>query len=161
MSETSEMSINCVNGDYTIRNEKGVDVVTLSVGGHFELKLRGEWCRVRLESGGYNGRYYLTAEGERGRLAVCMKARICQQVAGEQAAKGPLNQARAAWVGKSVESRVALAGGQVRGVVREITERGKVVFVYTPRCNEVPVVVSFPVERVAEVLQVAVEGVVV
>lgn len=159
MSNTSELIINCVDGEYTLRNDKGLDLMTLSVGEHFEIKLRGEWCRVQLQSGGYNGRYYLTAEGERGRLAVCMKARPCQQVTHEETAAVSLEQVRAAWVGKAVESRVALAGGQVCGIVREITERGKVIFVYTPRFNEVPVVVSFPVERLTEVLQLTNEAV--
>jgi hypothetical protein len=155
----SETSINFVGGEFTLRNEKGENVLTLAVGMSFELKLRGEWCRVRLESGGYKGRYYITAAGERGRLALCMEARMCEQVQmprlGEETAVVRLEQVRIAWVGKDVESRIPLAGGVVRGVVREITERGQVVFVYLPRLNGVPVVVSFPVERVGEVLALA------
>jgi Domain of unknown function (DUF5348) len=155
MNETSETIINCVDGEYTLRNNKGKNVLTLSVGMSFELKLRGEWCRVHLESGGYKGRYYVTAAGERGRLALGMEARTCEQVQIVETAVVPLDQARAAWVGKDVESRVPLAGGLVRGVVREITQWGQVVFVYSPRLNGVPVVVSFPVERVGEVLALA------
>jgi hypothetical protein len=147
-----EMVINCVNGRYTLRNERGDDVLTLSVGQHFEVMIRGQWCQVRLESGGYNGCYYVTADGECGRLALCMQARMCQQVPGEQAAWTKLEQARAFWIGKHVESRVPLACGMVRGVVRDITQGGFVVFVYTPRLNEVPVVVSFPLERIGDVL---------
>src|SRR5579864_1740629 len=120
VNATSELRVSTAGDEYTLRNEKGVDVMTLSVGDCFQMQLRGEWHEVWLERGGYNGRYYVTAEGERGRLAVCMKARICQQVPGEQAAPSPLEQVRAAWVGQSVESRVALACGLVRGVVREI-----------------------------------------
>ena len=156
MSETTDMRISMVDGAYTLRDEQGVDVVTLMVGEHFEVQLRGVWCQVRLESGGYQGRYSITADGACGRLAVSMQARPCEHVSTqlhvEEALAASLKQARMAWVGKEVESRVPLAGGLVRGVVREITEQGQVVVVYTPRLNEVPVVVSFPVERVREVL---------
>jgi hypothetical protein len=150
-----EMMINCVNGEYTIRNDKGENVLMLSVAQSFELRLHGAWCRVRLESGGYKGRYYITATGERGRLAVCMEVRMCQQVQVEETSATSLDQARVAWVGKDVESRVPLACGMVRGVVREITQRGQVVFVYSPRLNRVHVVVLFPIERVGEVLTLA------
>ena len=129
--------------------------VSVAVGESFEVKLHDEWCRVRLESGGYKGRYYLTASGERGRLALGMQARPCEQVHSEPVGPVVLTQARALWVGKAVQSRVPLADGLVRGVVREITEWGKVVLVYTPRLNEVPVIVSFPLERVGEVLALA------
>ena len=65
-----------------------------------------------------------------------------------------LVQARALWVGKQVESRVPLASGRVRGVVRDITQGGQVMFVYTPHLNDVSVVVSFPLERIGDVLAV-------
>jgi hypothetical protein len=85
-----------------------------------------------------------------------MQARPCEHVSArlhvEEALAASLEQARTAWVGKEVESRVPLAGGLVRGVVSEITEQGQVVMVYTPQLNGVPVVVSFPVEHVREVL---------
>jgi Domain of unknown function (DUF5348) len=156
MSETSEMRISMVDGAYTLRDEKGVDVVTLTVGERFEVQLRGVWCQVRLESGGYMGRYYVTADGERGRLAVSMQARPCEHVSAQLHVEEPmaasLEQARATWVGKEVESRIPLAGGLVHGVVREITEQGQMVVIYTPPLNGVPVVVTFPVERVREVL---------
>ena len=156
MSETHEMKISLVEGAYTLRDEKGIDVVTLSVGDRFEVQLRGEWCQVLLESGGYMGRYYITADGECGRLAVSMQARPCEHVSAQLHVEEPmaasLEQARATWVGKEVESRVPLAGGLVRGVVHEITEQGQMVVIYTPPLNGVPVMVTFPVERVAEVL---------
>ena len=60
----------------------------------------------------------------------------------------------ALWIGKEVESRVPLACGMVRGVVRDITHRGQVVFVYTPRLNKMSVVVMFPLERIGDVLAV-------
>ncbi len=84
-----------------------------------------------------------------------MEARPCEETQPEPVGPVVLDQARAVWVGKAVESRVPLAGGLVRGVVREITEWGKVVLVYTPRLNEVPVIVSFPLERVGQVLALA------
>src|SRR6266567_4610181 len=130
MSE-ERSTISAIAGEITLRGGTGQAVVTISVavGENFEVKLRGQWCRVRLESGGYKGRYYLTASGERGRLALGMEARPCEQVQSEQMGPVVLDQARAVWVGKAVESRIPLAGGLVRGVVREITERGKVVLV--------------------------------
>ena len=159
MNETSDIRISLVDGVYTLRDEKGVDVVTLSVGERFEVQLRGAWCQVHLESGGYKGRYYITADGERGRLAVGMPARpyedVPVQLPDEAITAALLEQARAAWVGKPVESRVPLAGGMVSGMVCEITEQGHVVVLYTPPLNEVPVVVTFPVERVGEILSLA------
>ena len=149
-----EMRINYRDGAYTLCNERGEDVLTLSVGQHLEVQVRGEWCQVRLESGGYNGRYYVTADGERGRLALCMQARMCQQVPDEEAVAMTLEQARAFWIGKQVKSRVPLACGRVWGVVRDITQDDHVVFVYSPRWNEVSVVVSFPLERIWDVLAV-------
>jgi hypothetical protein len=159
MSETSDMKISMVDGAYTLRDEKGVDVVTLTVGERFEVQLRGVWCQVRLESGGYQGRYYVTADGECGRLAVSMQARprehVLAQLPVEETMAASFEQARATWVGKEVESRIPLAGGLVRGIVREITEQGHVVMIYTPHLNGVPVVVTFPVERVREILSLA------
>ena len=157
MNETNDIRISLVDGAYTLRDEKGVDVVTLTVGERFEVQLRGAWCQVHLESGGYQGRYYVTADDECGRLAVGMAARPCEhvQVPEEVTMGALLEQARAAWVGKTVESRVPLAGGTVRGVVREITEQGHVVVLYTPPLNGVPVVVTFPVEQVGDILSLA------
>ena len=153
----SEMVIDYVNGAYVLRNERGKDVLTLSEGQSFEVKVRGQWCQVCLASGGYNGRYYVTAAGERGRLALCMQARMYQQapkMSVVDMAAMTLEQARALWVGKQVESRVPLACGRVHGVVRDITPGGHVVFVYTPHLNEVSVVVSFPLEQIGDVLAV-------
>jgi hypothetical protein len=159
MNETIDIRISMVDGAYTLRDKQGVDVVTLSVGERFEVQLRGEWCQVRLESGGYKGRYYSRADGEGGRLAVGMQARPCEhvqvQLPVEETTGASLEQARVAWVGKTVESRVPLAGGMVRGIVREITEQGYVVVLYTPPLNGVPVVASFPVERVGDILSLA------
>src|SRR5437016_3978513 len=157
MNETRDIRISLVDGAYTLRDEKGVDVVTLLVGERFEVQLRGEWCQVRLESGGYQGRYYSTADGECGRLAVGMQVRPYAhvQVPDEAITAASLEQARAAWVGKTVESRVPLAGGMVRGIVHEITEQGHVVLLYMPPLNGVPVVVTFPVERVGDLLSLA------
>jgi hypothetical protein len=159
MNETHDIRISVVDGAYTLRDEKGVDVVTLSVGERFEVQLRGVWCQVRLESGGYKGQYYITADGECGRLAVSMQARLCEHILArlhvEETMAASLEQARAAWVGKTVESRVPLAGGMVRGMVCEVTEQGQVVVLYTPPLNEVPVVVTFPVERVGDILSLA------
>ena len=83
MDETKRTIINYVDGEYTLLNDQGQDVMTLSVGTCFELKLRGQWCRVRMGGGGYKGRYYVTAAGERGRLALCMEARTCEPGPGE------------------------------------------------------------------------------
>ena len=42
----SEMVIDYVNGAYTLCNERGEHVLTLSVGQSFEVKVRGLWCQV-------------------------------------------------------------------------------------------------------------------
>src|SRR5215469_3187457 len=112
MNETSEIRISMVDGAYTLRDEKGVDLVTLSAGAHFEVQLRGEWCQVNLESGGYQGLYYVTVNGECGRLAMSMRARPCGSLLVQlhpEETREALEQARAAWVGKAVESRIPLA----------------------------------------------------
>ena len=150
----SEMRINYQQGEYSLCNERGEHVLTLLVGQIFEVKVCGQWCQVRLESGGYNGRYYVTARGERGRLAICMQVRLCQQAHVEDMASMTLEQARVLWIGKEVESLVPLACGMVSGLVHDITQSGQVVFVYKPRLNEVSVMVSFPLEHIGEILAV-------
>lgn len=40
-----------------------------------ELRLGGQWVPVRMACGGYRGWYYVTPQGCRGRLAVCMRVR--------------------------------------------------------------------------------------
>jgi hypothetical protein len=157
MDETNEQRISLVDGAFTLRDKKGVDLVTLAVESQFEVQLRGGWYQVRLESGGYRGLYSVTADGERGRLAISMRARLCEAVpepVQSEEAREALEQARAIWVGQCVESRVPFAGGFVRGVVREITEQGEVVVVYTPDVSGVLVIATVPVERVEDVLAV-------
>ena len=96
------ITIHAVADDVTLsgRNEHEALLFLIAVGESFEVKLWGEWCQVRLESGGYKGRYYVTATGERGRLALGIEARPCQQVQGEQMGMAPLHQARAEWRGE-------------------------------------------------------------
>ena len=116
---------------------------------------------MRLQSGGYRGCYYVTNRGERGRLALCMRVRLCEAdaVPGEQEEVAmTLEQLRLVWVGKQAHSRVPLAGGYVRGEVRQVTDRGLVLFVYTPPLNPVRVRVRFPVERLVEVLPFVLTG---
>ncbi len=159
----SEVIVSEVAGHLVLQDVKSGKLVhLLRVGEVFGLVVHGELRQVRLECGGYHGLYYVTHEGERGRLALCMHAEWCEpqepqpaHASDRQADTGvspSLEEARLAWVGKLVTSRLALAGGCVRGVVQQITTGGQVVFVYWPRCNQVPVRVTFPVERLAEVL---------
>jgi hypothetical protein len=158
--DDTRITISAVADDVMLsgKNEQEAVLFLVAVGESFKVKLRGQWCQVRLASGGYKGRYYITPTGERGRLALGMEASPCQQEQAKRRRKTQLERARAMWVGKVVESRVPLAGGLVRGVVREITEGGRVVLVYTPHFNQVPVLVSFTVEWIADILSLAREA---
>jgi hypothetical protein len=87
-----------------------------------------------------------------------MRVRLCEADAAlgkQDEVSSPIEQLRLAWIGKQAHSRVPLAAGYVCGEVREVTDRGIVVFVYTPPLNPVRVRVSFPVERLEEVLALA------
>ncbi len=74
---------------YTVVNQQGHKVVTLHVGDTLELFIGKGWQRVQVESGGYKGWYYVTADGQPARFAVAMQIRgyqaaVCPVAAPEQ-----------------------------------------------------------------------------
>ncbi len=157
MNEETRLFVGYDGASYVLLNKQGQQVHVLAVGDVIEVQMGDTWCRVRVESGGYKGFYYVTSQGRRGRFALCMQVRrVEQQVAAPVVQGSSLEQLRLAWVGRRVQSRVPLAVGYVCGVVREITERGQAIFVYTPRANGVPVVATLPVSRLNDFLMLAV-----
>jgi hypothetical protein len=60
---------------YILIDVHNIGVRTFSVDDAFELFLDGRWQTVILKSGGYKGWYYVTASGERARLALGMRCR--------------------------------------------------------------------------------------
>lgn len=155
-AEKGKLVIGCSDGQYVVMDSYGSVVAVLAPGAVFEVWMNEQWQAVSLHSGGYRGCYYLTTNGERGRLALCMRVRLGEASASSDEAQcSPLEQVRRVWMGKQAQSKVALAGGYVSGEVREVTERGMVVFVYFPRLNAVPVKAVFPVEQISDVLALA------
>lgn len=158
MEETDELVVGYLDEQYVLLDEDRSGVAVLEPGSVFQVWIGGEWQAVRLQSGGYRGCYYVTNRGERGRLALCMRVRLYEAdtAPGEQEEVATtLEQLRLAWVGKQAHSRVPLAGGYVCGEVRQVTDRGLVLFVYTPPLNPVCVRVRFSIERLEEVLALA------
>jgi hypothetical protein len=155
MEETDELVVGYLDDRYVLLDEDKSVVAVLEPGSVFQVWMGGEWQAVRLQSGGYRGCYYVTNHGERGRLALCMRVRLCEAdvAPGEQdEVATTLERLRLAWIGKQAHSRVPLAGGSVCGEVREVTDWGMVLFVYTPPLNPVCVRVRFPIECFEEVL---------
>jgi hypothetical protein len=156
MDETNELVIGYSDGEYVVVDARGSVVAVLAPGAVFEVWMGSQWQAVSLHSGGYRGCYYLTTSGERGRLALCMRVRLGEvSTTSEQVQESPIEQVRRHWIGKQAHSKVALAGGFVSGEVREVTERGLVVFVYFSRLNGVAVRTRFPVEQLEDVLALA------
>jgi hypothetical protein len=157
MDEVNKSVIGYSDGRYVVVDARGLVAAALAPGARFEMWMGGEWQAVSLHSGGYRGYYYVTSNGQRGRLALCMPVRLSPVPAMSEAfaVLSPLEQVRLIWMDKRVESRVPVAGGYVSGEVREVTDSGMVVFVYRSRLNGVAVKATFPMERVAEVLALA------
>ena len=63
-------------GQYLLIGQHDGDQHCIQAGDVFEVHISGQWQAVRMESGGYKGWYFVTADGERIRLALCMKARL-------------------------------------------------------------------------------------
>lgn len=161
MEETDELIVSYLDDQYVLLDEERSVVAVLEPGSVFQVWMAGEWQAVRLQSGGYRGCYYVTNRGERGRLALCMRVRLCAADAAlsqSNEASSPFEQLRLTWMGKQAHSRVPLAGGYVCGEVCEVTDRGVVVFVYTPPLNGVCVRVKVPIERLEETLALALEA---
>src|SRR5258706_15107133 len=125
--EEKKLVVGYLNDHYVLLDSSGAVVAELAPGMMFELWMGDEWQAVRLESGGYRGCYYVTISGERGRLALCMRVRLCEadEALGEQdEGSSPLEQLRLAWIGKQAHSLVPLAGGYMCGEVGGVTDRG-------------------------------------
>ena len=63
-------------GHYLLIGQHDGDQHCIQADDVFEVHISGQWQAVRMESGGYKGWYFVTADGERIRLALCMKARL-------------------------------------------------------------------------------------
>jgi hypothetical protein len=63
-------------GRVVLVGEFGMGRYLLTAGDVVELSLQGHFQPVRVESGGYRGWYYVMADGQRGRFAVGMRARL-------------------------------------------------------------------------------------
>jgi hypothetical protein len=72
--ELSEGYISHNADHYVLAGRQGLDDYVLSVGDVLELSTNGRRQAVRVASGGYCGWYYITADGQRARFALCMKA---------------------------------------------------------------------------------------
>jgi hypothetical protein len=68
--------VSCNLGRYVLAGRQGVDDHVLAAGDVLELSTSGRCQAVRVASGGYRGWYYVTADGQRGRFALGMKARL-------------------------------------------------------------------------------------
>jgi hypothetical protein len=64
---------------YVLAGREGLDDHVLAAGDVLELITNGRRQAVCVASGGNRGWYYITADGQRGRFALCMKARLASQ----------------------------------------------------------------------------------
>ena len=64
------------SGRVVLIGEYGMGRYVLAAGDVVELYTQGRFQPVRVESGGYRGWYYVTADGQRARFALGMKARL-------------------------------------------------------------------------------------
>ncbi len=156
MEERKKLCIGYTDGQYVALDTQGSVVTVLAPGAVFEVWMDGQWQVVRLHSGGYRGCSYVTPQGTRGRLALCVGVRLCQvpAQASNDVAVSPVEQVCLTWVGKQAQSKVSLASGFVYGEVLNVTERGMVLFAYVSPVGGISVRVKFPVERIDEVLAV-------
>ena len=74
--EPNDRFVNFENGRYVLTGERGMGTYILSAGDVFELDIQGQFQPVRVASGGYNGWYYVTADGQPARFALGMRARL-------------------------------------------------------------------------------------
>lgn len=61
---------------YVLLDREHGRVIALQIGQAFEVLIGGRWQAVTLKGGGYRGRYIETSDGQRSRLALCMRARV-------------------------------------------------------------------------------------
>lgn len=72
--ESNESYISYNADRYVLAARQGLDDHVLAAGDVLELSTSGQRKAVRVASGGYHGWYYETADGQRARFALCMKA---------------------------------------------------------------------------------------
>ena len=63
-------------GYYMLIGQHDGDQHYFRAGDVIEVRIGGQWQTVRMGSGGYKGWYFVIADGERVRPALCMKARL-------------------------------------------------------------------------------------
>jgi hypothetical protein len=73
---TTEGILGFALGHFMLIGQHDVYQHSFQAGEEFEVRIGGEWKAVRMESGGYKGWYFVTADDQRVRPAVCMKARV-------------------------------------------------------------------------------------
>jgi Domain of unknown function (DUF5348) len=74
--KTTEGILGYALDHYLLIGQQNVDQHCFQAGDAFEVRIGDEWQAVRMESGGYKGWYLATADGQRVRPALCMKARL-------------------------------------------------------------------------------------
>ena len=74
--ERNERFVSYESGHYILVGEYGMGRYVLSAGDVVELYTQDRFQPVRVEHGGYRGWYYITADGQRARFALGMKARL-------------------------------------------------------------------------------------
>ena len=74
--ERNERFVSYESGRYVLVGEYGMGRYVLSAGDVVELYTQDRFQPVRVENGGYRGWYYVTADGQRARFALGMKARL-------------------------------------------------------------------------------------
>ena len=67
------------SGHYRLLGRPDMDEHCFRAGDVFEVLVGAHWQVVQMNSGGYKGWYLETAEGQRTRPALCMKARLVDQ----------------------------------------------------------------------------------
>jgi len=77
--ESNERYVSYESGHYVLVGEYGMGIYMLTAGDVIRLYIQGRFQPVRVESGGYRGWYYVTADGQWGRFAFGMKARLASR----------------------------------------------------------------------------------
>ena len=79
-----EERIGCNAEGFTLVNQRGREMAALRAGDSVELFVGNGWQRVRVQSGGYKGWYYVTPDGRMARFALSMLARGYQASAASE-----------------------------------------------------------------------------
>ena len=63
-------------GQYWVCNQEEAWICPLAVGEWVEVLVGDEWLAMRMQSGGYHGRYLCSVDGQWMRPALCMRVRL-------------------------------------------------------------------------------------